>query len=232
MSELRAWQGTKEKADTLAEFRQHIEADELIAGTYGQTYDGKWRGCAVGCLTGGDNHELYPTLYGIPEQLAYLHDAVFEGLSSVDAKNGQEWSYRFLDVIPEGTDLSRIFSQLVVWWFEDYGLLNLYPDTQHKSALIQVVTLHKRVIAGETVTETEWKDAADAAYAARAAAYAADAADAARAAAYAADAADAARAAAYAADAADAARAAADAARAADFWQRLADKLLGLLGAA
>jgi hypothetical protein len=229
MSELRAWQGTKEKAETLAEFRQHIEADELIAGTYGQTYDGKWRGCAVGCLTGNNNHELYPSLYGIPEQLAYLHDAVFEGLSRTDAKNGQEWSYRFLDVIPEGADLSRIFSQLVVWCFEDYGLLNLYPDNQHKPALVQVVTLHKRVIAGETVTETEWQDAA---YAADAAAYAADAAAdtdaaarAARAAAYAAAdaAADAAaRAAAYAA---------AYAARA-DFWQRLADKLLELLDAA
>lgn len=51
MKQIRAWRGTLSKADVLAKFDARIAADELAAGTYGDTEDGKWRGCAVRCLT-------------------------------------------------------------------------------------------------------------------------------------------------------------------------------------
>ncbi len=229
-----AWRGTKSKEKTLAEFRAHIAADELISGAYGETGEnGRWRGCAVGCLTGGENHYLYPAMFGIPVQLAYLHDVTFEGLSRHDAQEGQEWSYRFLEVIPEGADLSRAFSSIMVRMLTDreYGVLQYYPDNEHKPALLAVAALHQRVVDGGEVTVQEWGDAADATFAACASDVAFVARAAARADAYAA-----AFAAAYVvADAAwvvaDAAFAAADvvAAAASVYWQWFAGQILDVL---
>lgn len=155
---IRAWCGIKTKETTLAEYRKHIARDELITSSYGKDVNGKHFACAVGCLTGGSNHELYPTLYGIPVQLAYLHDTIFEHRSGHNPKDGQWWSYKFLEVIKKTADLSRVFSHIALWLLEDrrYGVVKFYPDNTHKPALMQVANLHKRIIAGDEVTNTEW----------------------------------------------------------------------------
>jgi hypothetical protein len=89
------------KAAVLAELAAHRVADEIIQGTYWR--DGK--GCAVGCLThdphGG--HHLYESRWGIPEWLARLEDAVFEGLP-LDAAKG--WPERFMGAVPVGVEIT------------------------------------------------------------------------------------------------------------------------------
>lgn len=91
------------KVAVLAEMAGHRAADTLIRGTY-------WtngRGCAVGCLTrdphGG--HAEYPARWGIPEELAWLEDQIFEELPR---EHRMAWPERFLAAIEPGADLSRV----------------------------------------------------------------------------------------------------------------------------
>ena len=215
----------------LAEMAAHRKAERLIQGVY---WNGA-KGCAVGCLLKDPNgaHARYETEFGIPAQLAYLEDRMFERLAWSEAKN---WPERFLAVIPVGADLSLVWPRFAIWLLCDpaHGVKRLAQEPSVIRAIDSVAALYERRIGGEGFTELEWRQAAinarkaataDAAYAAARAAYAtaATAADAA----YAAHAAYAAAAAAAAA----ATRAAyADAAAAAHAAQ--ADKLIELLSAA
>jgi len=93
------------KAAVLAQMADHRAAERLITGTYWSWTIG--RGCAVGCLThdpdGG--HEEYPVQWGIPEELAWLEDSIFETLPFEDAL---VWPERFLAAIEPGADLSGV----------------------------------------------------------------------------------------------------------------------------
>ena len=92
------------KAGMLGQLQQHYEADEIIQGRYWEY----GKGCAVGCLThdpeGG--HGKFPELFGLPEQFAYLIDAVFEGLPLDVAK---EWPLRVIEAVPAGAVLDQTF---------------------------------------------------------------------------------------------------------------------------
>ena len=70
----------------------HREADEYVA----QQYEWDNGACAVGCtirdavmigvlpnLTRPDNHKSLALALGVPEELAHLEDAIFEGLPAV-----------------------------------------------------------------------------------------------------------------------------------------------------
>jgi hypothetical protein len=183
--------------------KAHALADEIVQGQYWR--EGK--GCAVGCTVHGNEHSRYETELGIPRQLAYLQDRIFEGLSHVEAKG---FPLAFLEAIPVGADLSLVISHFLVWLLidEQQGVIRFAKRDDTKVAIQQVASLYQRQLAGETISSKEWKKAyaTAAATAADAAAYAtAAAATAATAAATAADAATAdaaAYAAAYAADAA------------------------------
>lgn len=148
------------KERTVAEMKLHREADQIVQGTYWS--DG--RGCAVGCLTkdptGG--HEKYPTLWGIPEQLAYLEDTLFESLSVEASK---DWPVRFLEAIPVGADLSRAWDKWQAWCLRD--LLSIAGE----SALVVEImaVLFERASVGDEPSDAEWNKAARAAWAARAA---------------------------------------------------------------
>jgi hypothetical protein len=226
--ELRAFHGSEAiKAKYIARVQKHQEMDEIIQGQYWE----HGKGCAVGCTIHHYEHSQYEVELGIPRQLAYLQDRLFEGMTNEDAKL---FPLAFLQAIPVGADVSLIVAKFLVWMLGD---VSKFARPDGKVAIEQVINLYTRKIAGETITEREWMNARRAAAdaVADAAAYAASAdadadADAADAAAYAdaaaayadaaADAADAAvAAAAAAADAADAAAyadaAAADAAYAA-----------------
>lgn len=87
------------KAATLTKIEKHRELDQIVQGYYwNEDEDGVFRGCAVGCLLedpdGG--HERYETEFGIPVQLAWLEDGIFEALEPDDAK---EWPLRFMQAI-------------------------------------------------------------------------------------------------------------------------------------
>ena len=229
----------------LAEMAAHREAERLTQGIY---WNGA-KGCAVGCLlqdpTGA--HLRYETEFGIPAQLAYLEDRIFERLPFSEAK---KWPERFLAAIPVGADLSLVWPRFALWLLcdPDHGVRRLIQEPSVIRAIDDVVALCERRIGGEGITKLEWQQAAinargAAADAADATAYAAAdtaraavraTADAAAAAAAAADsAADAtADAAVAAADAADDAADAADDAAARAAYAAQADKLVELLSAA
>jgi hypothetical protein len=160
--------------------RAHQLADEIIQGTYWE----RGRGCAVGCTIHGSEHDKYETELGIPRQLAYLQDRIFEGLPLAEAKN---FPLAFLTAIPVGANLSLVLPHFIVWLLSDpeHGTMRLCSE-RGKKATETVVALYQRIIDGGKVSTQEWRDAAAAAaaYAAAAAAaaayaYAAAAADAA-----------------------------------------------------
>src|SRR5262245_39209382 len=96
----------------LARVKAHREADELIKGQYWK--NGK--GCAVGCTLHSDNHKAYETKLGIPQQLAYLEDCIFERLPN---KKAMKWPERFLSAIRPGADLLLVWPKFTVWLLTD-----------------------------------------------------------------------------------------------------------------
>src|SRR3990172_9709817 len=87
------------KEKYLARVKAHAQADELIKGVYWE--NGK--GCAVGCTIHSDQHKAYETELGIPVELAYLEDSIFERLPNGESK---KWPDRFLSAIRVGADLT------------------------------------------------------------------------------------------------------------------------------
>src|ERR1700750_3194428 len=92
----------------LARVQAHRAADTLVQGTGWE--NGK--GSAVGCTLEAYDHDRYPIELGIPLHLAHLEDQLFELQTSEDA---QRWPERFLAAIKPGADLSKVWSQWVVW---------------------------------------------------------------------------------------------------------------------
>jgi hypothetical protein len=216
------------KEKYLQRVNHHAEMDEIIHGT---GWEGG-KGCAVGCTMHAYNHAAYETEIGVPQSIARLEDAIFEGMKNGDSKL---FPARFLKAIPVGADLSLVTARFMVWLLSDsdHGVIRFTKGHPKSADAVYAVTaLYERVIAGETISPDKWKRAARAA-----AAEAAAAAAAAEAAAEAAEAAEAAaEAAAWAAEAAEAAAAWAAwaAARAAhrSAYKAMAEKLLQLLSEA
>ena len=223
----------------LARVRAHRAADELIRGT---GWDGH-RGCAIGCTLERYEHARYPIELGVPEQIAYLEDHLFERLP-LDA--AMAWPERVLSAIRVGADLSRVWPEFAIWMLT--GVIQYAGDREDvRAAIERVAELYRQPSVGteEAARAARAAEAAGAwaaAWAARAeaeaAAWAAGAAGTAARAAGTAAAVAAARAAWAAARAAwAAARAAWAAAEAADVAEAAwivaaADKLIALLEAA
>lgn len=245
MEPMRAYLGdAKLKAALLEEMRKHREMDMLVRGTYGESSPKigggeEWHGCAIACslrsldivrgkpvAKGYYAHARYPDELGIPLQLAYLEDRIFERLTLEEAMG---WPERFAQSIQVGADLSLVWPRFAVWLLSDrdHGTIRYARLDRSRDSIEAVVALFRRWIdRGERPPSEEWR-AAVASYGAVADYYAASASYASYAAAYAAYAASSAS---YAADAADAAASAASARRA--HWTRMADKLVELIQAA
>ena len=207
-------------ADFAAGMRVHAEADDLTRGTYGDTDSGRFRGCAVGCnievvtaalgveIERGD-HEALGETSGVPAELLYLQDALFEGLQG-DASS--QFAVAFASALRDGQDLSRVSDLFLAETLRD-DVLPLVTD-DHPNVRAVVVRVADGCADG---WQNDDRNAAWAARSARASARSAWDARAARAAEAAARAAGAAR-------AAEAAGAAA--------YQRMADRLVRLIGEA
>lgn len=89
------------KALYVHRFAQHRAADEVIQG---QGYD-NGRGCFVGCTLNAYDHGRFPIELGWPEWLAYLADAIFEGIPKAEAP---QFGTDLLDAVPVGIDLEPI----------------------------------------------------------------------------------------------------------------------------
>ena len=189
----------KIKHKYLSRVRAHRKADELISGTYWE--DGK--GCAVGCTIHGSDHSRYLDELGIPVEIAYLEDAIFEGLP-----NGQalKWPEAFLSAIRPGVDLSMVWPKFAYWLLVDekHGVVRFSKEEKDvEDAINQVAGLYKQWIDEDVKpNQRKWDAAWNAAWIA---AWAAENA------------------------AGAAARAAAGAAARAAHWQTMSQKLIKLL---
>src|SRR5699024_7324123 len=82
----------KLKEAHIAQAQHHMEADMLLAGTYGEDEGDKFRGCSVGCFAHEidpsrvDYHAIVAEAAGWPEWLVRLSDTLFEGLPA-DERN-------------------------------------------------------------------------------------------------------------------------------------------------
>lgn len=169
MSTLRAYHNDPTlKAQIVKLMRWHQQQDRLIKGVYQDTETDVFRGCAVGCtlrslqeITGVTQeyygvHARYETLIGVPQALAGVHDRLFETLPTPE---NQAFAVDFLEAVPVGTDLSRIWPKLAVWLLTDpdYGVAQ-YLDEQSTIA-DDVADLYQQLIAGTEVTHQQWVEA-------------------------------------------------------------------------
>jgi hypothetical protein len=144
----------KIKAKYLRRVRAHQKADAIWQG-WGYVRDGKF--CAVGCTLHSNQHSAYETELGIPEQLAHLEDALFEGMPVGRSKT---WPGEFLAAIKPGADLSKVTARFVVWAGIDpkHGIVNLAQADAERVTVKKVCALYQRIIDGGTVTHDEWLD--------------------------------------------------------------------------
>lgn len=170
-----AFHGDKKvKVKYLARVEAHQKADEIMKGFYWK--DGK--GCAVGCTIEGSDHSKYETELGIPRQIAYLEDGIFENIPNGKAK---QFPLKFISAISVGADLSLVTAKFVVWCLVNKkdGVIKFAKDDAGKKIIQDVADLYTKKIEGSLVTEEDWKKVENAAYAAYASAAYASAASAA-----------------------------------------------------
>lgn len=132
------------KIKTIAMMQHHIKADDLLQGQYWQEDpDGKFRGCAVGCLSktteDGDpngGHSNLSVMFGFPYSFAHTIDDVFEEFE--DRQGAQDFTIELLEAIPVGADLQSVTAK-----FDEYdatlgGCVEDYAD-KLKDHLIKLV---------------------------------------------------------------------------------------------
>jgi len=133
--------------------REHRLADQITKGHYWK--NGK--GCAIGCTLHSSNHWAYEDELGIPNQLAYLQDELFEALANDQAMLFPE---QFLEAIPVGADLYPAF-----WRFMLFALLDeangLMAFHQAKKAVRQVAGFYQRALDGDEISWDEYLAARD-----------------------------------------------------------------------
>jgi len=149
------------KDQRIAQVRAHRLADQLVKGVYWE--DGK--GCAVGCTIHSGRHQDYETELGIPVELAYFEDRIFESLL-----NGQAmmWPERFLQAIPVGVDLraTHINKRFVLALLTDKtrGLLPRIKDAKAKQIGEEIADALRKAIKGEAIDLAYLAYRADLAY--------------------------------------------------------------------
>jgi hypothetical protein len=135
MKKLLAYHGKQSiKDDLIVQLEAHYEADEIISGIYWA--NGK--GCAVGCTVHSGNHADYEPMYGIPQILAHLEDAIFESLPKIRQK---KWPLKFAKAINVGADLSLVWPKFAVFLLTDkiHGIIQ-YAKTEDQRKAIQKVS--------------------------------------------------------------------------------------------
>src|SRR5579859_6837818 len=169
------------KAQYLERVRWHRANDELVQGVYWEKRDGRYVGCAVGCLaeTNDHPHEALAQQIGVPAPLLYVVDRLFEGMS---AERAQAWPEAFIAAIEPGDEalLQKLDQWLLFLLVDEQDGVVRFANERGKAVIQHVAALYRRRLDGKSVTAGAWDKvkadawaAADAAYvAAYAAAYA------------------------------------------------------------
>jgi hypothetical protein len=154
---LRAFHGDPAiKAKYIARVRQHRLAEHLTKGIGWEPET--QRGCAIGCCLEAYDHSRYPIELGLPEWLARLEDAIFEGLPIAEA---QAWPEAFLEAIHPGADLELVRHKLALRRIDRLIALQQSNLGKHReeidaviqqtiAALMQVRRCHEAEIGGDT----------------------------------------------------------------------------------
>jgi len=147
------------KAKYVARLQMHHAQDQIVQGFYaeGDPEKAEFRGCAIGCVLHSDNHSAYPDEIGYPTVLAHLEDSIFEGLPASEAP---QFAVDFLAVVEPGADLSLVWPRFALWMLSDpkHGVLRLANEGTRPS-IEGIIALCQREVAGESVSEEDWRSA-------------------------------------------------------------------------
>jgi hypothetical protein len=165
---LTAYHGNVElKAQVIAKIAAHRLADRIAKGAYVRN-GGRTTYCAVGCVLEDPNggHLRYEAEFGVPAELAYLEDAIFESLPDVLAI---PWPERFMGAIPVGADLSYVWPRFAIWLMTDekWGVAHTTNDERVKAICVRVANGYQHDVDGNPLSDEEVETLAQAAWAAR-----------------------------------------------------------------
>lgn len=151
-----AYHGNHElKTQVMAKIAAHRLADRIAKGAYVRK-NGRTTYCAVGCLLedpdGG--HTQYESEFGIPAQLAYLEDGIFESLPEWLAI---PWPERFMGAIPVGANLGTVWPAFAVWLMTDetWGVVNVARDEDVRAICRRVAEGYQHDIDGEPLSDAD-----------------------------------------------------------------------------
>ena len=125
------------KAKYIGRMHAHLEADDLVRGTYWK--NGK--GCAIGCTVHSSEHKAYETELGMPEWFARLEDKIFEGMSEPVSR---QFPIDLLSVIPVGFEKwDKLYHEFCIFLLYDICEFDRakYPDVA--SIVDAVIRLHE-----------------------------------------------------------------------------------------
>lgn len=159
---------TKIKARYIRQFNAHVKADDLIRGSYVESVNSHWQGCAVSCVLNDrkiprdavkTNHNAFETEpIKFPEWLGLLIDHFHEHTSSIEFS--QRFQVRLLKAIPVGfTDWQTVQFQFLKFVLESCKHLNPKP-------VQRTIDLFDRALQGDMPSDSEWSAAELAAWSA------------------------------------------------------------------
>jgi uncharacterized protein YdbL (DUF1318 family) len=141
------------KERVMAKIAAHREADRIAKGAYVRRSNGKKKHCAVGCLLEDSNggHMRYESEFGIPVQLAWLEDGIFESLPDEHAIS---WPERFMGAISVGADLGNVWPQMAIWLMVDkeWGIAHTTDDAEIQALCHRVADGYQRVADGNPLS--------------------------------------------------------------------------------
>lgn len=123
----------KIKRKFVARMTVHKKADEIIQGNP--------TACAVSCtLEGVYDHSQYPIQLGFPEQIARLHDGIFEGLPK---KTASQFALDLLKAPKPGADLSLVWPKFLLAVLSDpkHGVLRHVQEDKFKEQKVAILAV-------------------------------------------------------------------------------------------
>ena len=140
--------------------------ERIIRATYWD--DENKKGCAIGCImhsvsqvagvpyTEGTEHSDLAVHLGGTASLYWLADSLFEALPKAD--EASQFAVDFAHAVTQSQDLSQVVDKFLLWLLRD-----VRQYATNKEVVDTVVGLYEKRLRGEEVTDTEWKEAHDAA---------------------------------------------------------------------
>lgn len=149
------------KSQYIKQIKKQIRSGEVLRGHYPawNGNSGTPVGCTIQCSV--NTHKQFEQQLGIPESLAYLEDEIFQGLPDQRAAT---WPRDFLEAIPVGADLSKVWHYFAAWLIRDSGLVTQLPYSASWKSCSIVLPLHFRAATGQSPALQEWMRASRLAY--------------------------------------------------------------------